>query len=312
MPLLLRKTPELDWTGEGIPFRHQQSGGGHLESQQSACLPRSQVFPLFLGLFSDLFCCCCPPMPPSLSLPSTLSLSLFQAQWEEGASTWQLPESLNPSLLLTRREKRSCLQKRPPGAAEATAIRSGPSGRDVAGWQGSWGCTRRRADSQRLALSRVFRCYPGPEQLALEESQESSWVTRGGAAGELLPSSPWVSLSPSNSVPSECKRCLPVGRVGYNTAPNPVTGSSSLQLSKLPLPLDTSAEAGGNSLAPWPSSPPPRWMLWSPPQSLPTPTVSPPPGLINLSCPWVQLCTAPCKEVTPTQLPLANQGTHAL
>lgn len=42
----------------------------------------------------------------------------------------------NPWRLLTRREKRSCLEKVLPGAAEATAIRRGPNG------QGWWRATR--------------------------------------------------------------------------------------------------------------------------------------------------------------------------
>lgn len=65
-------------------------------------------------------------------------------------------------------------------------------------------------------------------------------MTRGGAAGELLSSYSWGSLSPSNSITSECKEVfLQVGRVGYKTPQNPVTSSSSQQLSKLLLPLDT-------------------------------------------------------------------------
>lgn len=100
-----------------------------------------------------------------------------------------------------------------------------------------------------------------------------------------------------------------MGRVGCNTAPNPVTSSSSLQLSKLPPPLDTSAEAGGNSLVLLPF--PPGGCSEVLPSHYPLPRPPLPLGLINLSCPGVQLCTAPCKEVTPTQLPLANQGTQA-
>lgn len=62
----------------------------------------------------------------------------------------------------------------------------------------------------------------------------------GGGAGELLSSYSWVSLSPSNSISSECKGVfLQMGRVGYKTPQNPVTSSSSQQLSKLLLLLDT-------------------------------------------------------------------------
>lgn len=65
-------------------------------------------------------------------------------------------------------------------------------------------------------------------------------MTGGGAEGELLSSYSRVSLSSSNSISSECKEVfLQVGRVGYKTPQNPVTSSSSQQLSKFLLPLDT-------------------------------------------------------------------------
>lgn len=55
--------------------------------------------------------------------------------------------SLILCLLLTRRQKRSCLQKMLPGAAEAAAIRSGPNGQD-------WWLDSRAAWDATLGLSR--------------------------------------------------------------------------------------------------------------------------------------------------------------
>lgn len=76
----------------------------------------------------------------------------------------------------------------------------------------------------------------------------------GGAVGELLSSYSRISLPPSNSVTSGSEEVfLQVGRVGYKTSQNLVTSSSS-QLSKFLLPLNTQAEARGNTLEPQPSS----------------------------------------------------------
>lgn len=55
-----------------------------------------------------------------------------------------------------------------------------------------------------LALCRVFRCHTGAIRL-LWRRVRSQVVTRGGAAGDLLSSYSWVSLSPSNSITSERK-----------------------------------------------------------------------------------------------------------
>lgn len=66
---------------------------------------------------------------PGLSaLPSTPFPAHFQAQPGGKKYIVTCLNSLILWLLLTRREKRSCLQKRLPGAAEATAIRSSPNG----------------------------------------------------------------------------------------------------------------------------------------------------------------------------------------
>lgn len=71
-------------------------------------------------LFSSLY-------PPAFS---SYQDSLSSPNWHEEAGA-SMPSSLILWLLLTRREKRSCLEKVLPGAAEATAIRRGPNSQ---GW----------------------------------------------------------------------------------------------------------------------------------------------------------------------------------
>lgn len=130
-------------TEQGIPCRHEQSGLGSWRVSEMLAFPGPKSSHSSLDFSQICFVLFSRPPP---STPVYLCLPpcplLFQAQQEEGRGRRELaqgnlPESLNPWLLLTRREKRSCLQKRPPGAAEAAAaIRAVP----VAGmWPGDRG-----------------------------------------------------------------------------------------------------------------------------------------------------------------------------
>lgn len=165
-------------TEQGIPCRHQQSGLGSWRVSETPAFPgpKSSHSSLDFSQICFVLRAPTPPAPPGyLCLPPCPLL--FQAQQEEGGGRREiaqgsLPESLNPWLLLTRREKRSCLQKRPPGAVEAAAIRAVP-------WQGCGWVTGQLGMHQaprrfpEAGTERVLCCSPGPEQLDLEESQES-------------------------------------------------------------------------------------------------------------------------------------------
>lgn len=127
----------------------------------SSCLGFSQICFCFLSLSSG---------------PSTATPAPFQAQTRGRKRVVTCMNSLILWLLLTRRQKRSCLRKMLPGAAEATAIRSGPNG------QGWWLDNRAAWDAQG-GLSRFpmagncagcFCCHLDAAELGLEESQEAS------------------------------------------------------------------------------------------------------------------------------------------
>ena len=121
IPLLLRKTPQQDWTGDSLEkltawwwklekqTKHRPSWVTSLSGLPWILLSSAPVLPVSLLCFA---------------LPAS---SLSSPTWRKAACL----DSLILCLLLTRREKRSCFQKMLPGAAEATAIRSGP---DAQGW----------------------------------------------------------------------------------------------------------------------------------------------------------------------------------
>lgn len=175
-----------------------------MKSKQNTCHPRSQVSQLFLEFFSDLFL-----FSQSAFSAFHYHSILFQAQTKGGKCTVTCLNSLILCLLLTRKEKRSCLENMLSGAVEATAIRSSPNGH---GW---WLDNREAWDAQG-GVSR----FPTAGTCTGYSAATLTWMsliwrrvrrqvikmTGGGAPEQLLSSYSQVSPPPSIQLPRNGKR----------------------------------------------------------------------------------------------------------
>lgn len=139
--MLLRKTPQQN--EQGIHLRNfNMLAVGMWRINKTPAIPRHKSLRSSLGFSQICFCFLCLS-----SRPSTATPALFQAQTGEKKHVVTCMHSLILWLLLTRRQKRSCLRKMLPGAAEATAIRSGPNGQgwwldNRAAWEAQSGLSR--------------------------------------------------------------------------------------------------------------------------------------------------------------------------